>query len=310
MNDDRREDKIWHVGVVGGSGFIGGHLTLNLLQYGFHLHALSHRRPVDLVSIRGRVQVFDGSIEDEEAMVQCFEGCDVVYHLVGIIVETKTKTFEKTIRLGTERLVAAAKRAGVKRLIFLSALGTDSHAASRYFESKYAAEKTIKHSGLDYVIFRPSIVYGVEDQFINKIARIMKFSPFVPVIGDGLYQFQPLYVEELTAIMAYAADKEFVSKKTYEVAGPDRLTYLDLVDIIQRILNRKRMIVKIPFSVAHAAASILEKVVKPAPLTTDQLSMMRAGNTCDHTLVEREFGVSFAPLEQQLSKYLGKIHNG
>jgi NADH dehydrogenase len=161
-------------------------------------------------------------------------------------------------------------------------------------------------SGLDYVIFRPSIVYGVEDDFINKIAGMLKFSPVAPVIGDGKYQFQPVYVEELAAITAFAADKDFVSEKIYEVAGPEKLTYLELLNIIMRVLNKRRPVVHVPFSLAHAAAAVLEKIIKPAPLTTDQLAMMRAGNTCDHTVVEREFGVTFTPVEQQLRKYLGK----
>lgn len=292
--------------VLGSGGFIGGYLVLSLSQMGHSLNLLSHRTPPDFVSPRGRIKAFQGSIEDETSLTSCFEGCSRVYHLVGIIAETRTKTFQKTVAEGTARVVSAAQKAGVEKIIYLSALGTTADAASEYFRTKYQAERHIINSRLDYTIFRPSIVYGIGDRFINRIASLVRFSPIVPVIGDGLYKLQPVYVEELCAIMSVASVQDSTSRKIYEIGGPDQLTYLEILDIIKRVMHRKRLVMHIPLSLARMAAYILEKIIKPAPLTMDQLKMMAAGSICDHTVAEKEFGVRFSSLETQLQKYMGK----
>jgi uncharacterized protein YbjT (DUF2867 family) len=292
------------IAVLGSGGFIGTYLTLNLLRMGDRLHLLSHKTNPDFVSPGGQIRTFHGSIEDEESLVRCFTGCDLVYHLVGIIAETRTKTFQKTVAGGTAKVVSAAQSAGVKKIIYLSALGTTSDAESLYFKSKWQAEQHIITSGLRYTIFRPSIVYGKEDKFINKIADMVRRLPVLPVIGGGHFRLQPVYVEELCAVMAVAGRKDFTIGKTYEVGGPEPLTYMEILDIIQRVLGRRRIRVHIPMAMIRSAAAILELVMKPAPLTRDMLKMMVAGSTCDQTVVEKEFGVKFSRLEAQLQGYL------
>lgn len=307
-NFEKNDERASTAAVIGGSGFIGSYLVLNLLQMGLTVHLLSNQTDPGFVSARGRIKIVKGSIENELALAECFERCDVVYHLVGIIAETKNKTFEKTVVGGTGKAVSAARSRGVRKIIYLSALGTGKESEARYFQSKYQSEKLIIESGLDYTIFRPSIVYGVEDQFINRIARMVKYLPFIPVIGDGQYRLQPVYVEELAALMTDTLRREFTSRKIYEIGGPEQLTYLEMVDIIKRVLRRKRGKIYIPFSFARLMAALMENFLKPAPLTVDQLKMMKAGFTCDHTVAEREFGVKFTPLETQLQKYLGKMY--
>ncbi len=294
------------IAVLGGSGFIGSYLVLNLLQMGYHLHLLVNRTNPDLVSPTGRISTFRGSIEDEQALAECFAGCEVVYHLVGLIAETRTKTFQKTVVEGTEHVVAAARKAGVKKVIYLSALGAGPDKASRYYRTKHQAEQQVVSSGLDYTIFRPSIVYGLQDKFINMLARMIRRSPVIPVIGDGEYRLQPVYVEELCAVMARASREGFTSGRIYEIGGPEPLTYLEILDIIKRILNKKRMTVHIPVFMARWGARVLESFLKPAPLTTDQIAMLAAGSTCDQTIAEKDFKVKFSALESQLRKYMGK----
>ena len=292
------------IAVLGGGGFIGTYLTLNLLRMGERLHLLSHKTDPGFVSPRGQLQTFRGSIEDEASLVRCFSGCDLLYHLVGIIAETRTKTFQKTVADGTARVVSAARSAGVKKIIYLSALGATSDADSLYFKTKGLAERHIITSGLQYTIFRPSIVYGKEDKFINKIATMVRRLPVLPVIGDGLFKLQPVYVEELCAVLAVAGRKDFTAGKTYDVGGPEQLTYIEILDIIQRVLGRRRLKMHMPMVLIRSAAAMLELVMKPAPLTRDMLKMMAAGSTCDHTVVEKDFGVKFSRLEAQLHGYL------
>jgi NADH dehydrogenase len=292
------------IAILGASGFIGRYLVFNLIQMGHRLRLFAHQTDPDFISPRGQIKTFYGSIENEQDLTQCFEECDLVFHLAGIIAETRNKTFENTVARGTARLVSAAQKVGVKKILYLSALGTTEGAESLYHKTKWEAEQLIINSGLDYTIFRPSIVYGIKDKFINTIARMIRLLPVVPVIGDGLYKLQPVYVEELCAVMAMSSTREFTSGRIFEIGGPEQLTYLEILDIIQRTIQRKRAKIHIPLSLARIAAYVLEKIIKPAPLTRDQLKMMAAGSTCDHTVVEKEFGVKFSPLETQLQKYL------
>jgi uncharacterized protein YbjT (DUF2867 family) len=292
------------IAVLGSSGFIGTHLTLFLLQMGYHLSLLHHSADPDYVSPRGQITSVQGSINDKDALMRCFDGCSEIYHLVGIIAETRTKTFQKTVAEGTRTIVDAAREAGVAKIFYLSALGATEDAQTAYFRTKWEAERAIIESGLAYTIFRPSIVYGVRDKFINKLATMIKYSPIVPVIGDGKYRLQPVYVEELAAVMAHASRLDSTDGKIYEVGGPEQLTYLEILDIIKRVLGRKRLTMHIPMSWARIAAAVMEKILKPAPLTRDQIRMLERESICDHTMVEKEFGVTFSRLELQLQKYL------
>lgn len=294
------------IAILGSSGFIGTHLTLFLLQMGYHLKLLHHRADPDYVSPRGQIESIQGSINDRDALEQCFNGCSQVYHLVGIIAESRTKTFQHTVAGGTQTVVDAAKEAGVGKIFYLSALGAAEDAETDYFRTKWQAEQIIINSGLDYTIFRPSIVYGVRDKFINRLASMIKYSPIVPVIGDGKYRLQPVYVEELAAVMAHASRMQSTAGKIYEVGGPEQLTYLEILDIIKRVLGRKRPNVHVPISWARFAAAVMEKIIKPAPLTRDQIRMLKKESICDQTVVEKEFGVTFSRLEMQLQKYLRK----
>jgi uncharacterized protein YbjT (DUF2867 family) len=295
-----------HVAVLGGSGFIGTYLVLDLLRMGYRINLLVNKTNPDFVSPRGTIKIFNGSIENDVALAECLGGCKVVYHLVGLIAETRDKTFRKTVAEGTAKVVAAAKSKGVEKIIYLSALGTEENAESLYYRTKYEAEQHVINSGLDYTVFRSSVVYGSRDKFINRIARMIRLSPLVPVIGDGLYKLQPVYVEELCTIMAITPQKSFTSRRIYDIGGPQQLTYMEIVDIVKRVLGRRRGKIHVPLWVVRAAAAIMEKLFQPAPLTVDQLKMMQIGTTCDHTVAEKEFGVKFSPLEIQLQKYLRK----
>jgi uncharacterized protein YbjT (DUF2867 family) len=299
-------DEPHRVAVLGGTGFIGTYLVLDLLQMGHTVHLLYNRTEPDFVSVRGQIKTFRGSIEDESALRAGFAGCDIVYHLVGIIVETRDKSFESTVARGTANVVAAARAAGVKKIIYLSALGAREHADTQYFRTKWTAEQQVIAAGLDYTIFRPSIVYGIEDKFINMLAGLIRRTPVVPVIGHGRYKLQPVYVEELCAVMAAASRAPFTTRKVYEIGGPEQLTYLEIIDIIKRVMNRRRGTIHVPVWLAKLGAAMMGKILKPAPLTTDQIRMLEAGSTCDQTVAEKEFGVRFSPLERQLRKYLGK----
>ena len=294
------------VAVLGGSGFIGSHLVMQLLKVGCRLNLLTNKTKPDFISPGGRILKVNGSIESYENLRQCLIGCQAVYHLVGLIAETKEKSFEKTVVGGTSNVVRAAGDEGVKKVFYLSALGTEEQALSLYHQTKWKSERTIIDSGLDYTIFRPSVVYGEEDKFVNMIARMFRFLPIIPVIGDGLYKLQPIYVDELCYVMVKAMQDDNSDRKIYELGGPRQLTYIEFLDIIGQTLNKKRVKIKIPFALAKMVARIMEKMIRPSPLTVDQIRMLSAGSICDNTKVGEDFGVEFSTLESNLKRYLEK----
>lgn len=294
------------VAVLGGSGFIGSSLVMKLLHIGARINLMTHQTDPDLLSPGGQLKIFKGEINDQKSLEKCLAGCGAVFHLVGIIAETREKTFQKTVLEGTEAVVQAARSVGVGKIIYLSALGTNPKAQSMYHRTKWGAEQLIIKSGLDYTIFRPSIVFGPGDQFINMIARMIRLAPILPIIGDGLYKFQPVFVEDLTTIMALSLSRAQSSEKLYEVGGPEALTYLEIVDILKQIMNIKRVHLHLPLWLMRLVATILEKILKPAPITVDQLIMMKADSTCDASFAENDFDMKFCSLEKQLPAYLEK----
>ena len=211
------------------------------------------------------------------------EGMDAIIHLVGIISEVGQNTFENVHTLGTENILTAAKTAGVKRIVHMSALGTRSNAVSRYHKSKWAAEEFVEVSGLDYTIFRPSIIYGAHDHFVNLFAKISRFSPVLPAMGSGKSKMQPIPVEDVATCFAKALTEPKSIGHKFELCGKDALTFNRVLDTILAVTDRERMKVHIPMWLARWQAATLEKIFpwllgEAPPLNRDQLIMLGGDN--------------------------------
>ena len=184
--------------VTGATGFVGREVVRQLRKGGQAICILARSRTSaraqEAVSSYG-AEVYVGDVLDAASLDGALSGMDAVIHLVGIIIEVGESTFENVHSRGTGNIVAAARQAGVKRFVHMSALGTRANAASRYHQTKWAAEELVRRSGLDFTIFRPSLIYGPEDQFVNMFARIIRLSPVVPLIGSPSARFQPVAVE-------------------------------------------------------------------------------------------------------------------
>jgi len=266
--------------LSGGAGFVGGHVRQALLEKGHEIRLLIHKKGG---SFGAGVEPVEGDITISATFAGALRGCDAAINLVGIIREfpRRMQTFEKLHTEATRNLIDAAKAAGVKRYIQMSALGAVPNATSRYHQSKFRAEEVVRASGLDWTIFRPSIIFGPEDAFANKLAGMIRNFPVVPVIGDGAYRLQPVSVNDVARCFAMALEMPETFGKTFEVGGPDRLTYNDLLDTIGRVLG-KPCVVKVSNPLA------IMKVIVPVfqgfsffPLTMDQLLMLVEENICD-----------------------------
>ncbi len=249
------------IAVTGAAGFVGRNLLRELRRDGHEITALYHRNPPP-PEFADKINWIKADIHDVASLKTALAGMDIVYHLVGIIAETKTLTFEKTVIGGTRNLIEACLAENIKRIIYLSSLGTSSSASTKYSQAKWKAEETVRNCGLDYVILRPSIIFGPEDKFINRLARLIKYSPVMPIPGDGRRKLRPLYVGDLAAILKALMYSEKALGRTLEIGGPEEFDLRALISLLKKLLKKRRLNLYIPIWPLKIIAAGMEKVMK------------------------------------------------
>ncbi|MCM0083966.1 complex I NDUFA9 subunit family protein [Geomonas sp. Red32] len=288
--------------LAGGTGFVGGHVRQALLAKGHTIRLLVHRRSG---GSEPGVEEVEGDATIASSVAAAAKGCEATINLIGIIREFPGKgvTFQKLHIEATHNVIAAARDNGIRRHLQMSALGTRAGSSAKYFQTKFAAEEAVRNSGLDYTIFRPSVVFGPKDDFINMLAKMLRTFPAVPVIGDGEYQMQPISADDVARCFADSLDKPVTVRQTYELCGPDRMTYNELLDTIGRVLGMKKVLkINNPVTLMKLIVPFMEKV--PAfPLTSDQLTMLLQGSCCDGSWRET-FGFTPVPFEEGIRRYL------
>ena len=298
--------------VTGATGFVGGEIARQLKAAGHSLRVLARNprapRVQELVTGCG-ADVHPGDVLAAASLEGAFQGIEAVIHLVGIISEVGESRFERVHTGGTRNLTTAAQRAGVRRFIHMSALGTRSDAASRYHRSKWAAEEVVRHSGLQFTIFRPSLIYGPRDQFVNLYAKIIRLSPVVPLLGSPSVRFQPVPVEAVAAAFARSLDEPKSLGQTYDLCGPEPLTLAEIVDRILAVLGKRRLKLQVPLVLARCQAVVLEGLFagllrKAPPLNRDQLVMLQEDNVGNPQPANELFRLQPVPLQEGIAKYL------
>lgn len=291
--------------VTGASGFVGNEVVKELLAQGHEVRALVRKGSEKKVKERKRVEIFPGDCLHPEALDPAAAGCDAVIHLVGIIREFPGRgiTFEGVHVQATQNVVDATKAGGAKRYLHMSALGARPEPADPYQITNFRADEYVINSGLTYTIFRPSIIYGPEDQSINLFARHIRRLAFFPIIGDGTYQLQPVPVWTVAQAFALALELPQTENKIYDVGGPEPLTFNEVIDTIARILKRKIKKIHQPVWCMQFAANLCGRF-RWFPLTPGQLTMLLEGNTCDPTAFYQDFGLPPQPFHEGLASYL------
>lgn len=253
-----------------------------------------------------RVKVVRGGVDDSASLEELLAGVDLVFHLVGLIAETRTQSFSETVVNGTRNLVAAAAKSGVKRIIYLSALGTSEDAPTEYHLSKHHAEAAIRESGLDYTILRASVVIGNGGGFLAMLEDIIRYLPLTPIIGSGRYLLQPIAMSDLiSSLMATIERRESVNQ-VIDLAGPEQLEYLEMIAILKQVMLKRRMNIFVPMAVMRLMAGLLESILKPAPITRDQLVMMEMGNIGEIVSMKKMLGIVPITFEETLNKIYRK----
>jgi NADH dehydrogenase len=289
--------------VTGGTGFVGPKVVGALLADGWQVRCLV-RKPESAGGLG--CELVQGDVTDPESLRRAVEGCDTVVHLVAIITGSPEE-FERLMIRGTESLVGAAREAGVRRFVLMSALGVSDETKDLvpYYGAKWAMEQTVKGSGLEHVIFRPSFVFGRDGGVLPTFVRIARLAPVTPIVGPGTQRLQPVWVDDVAAHFAASVALDAAANRTFELAGPDVLTWNEFWDRLKRVLGKRRPSVHLPFGLMRLQATVLERLPNP-PVTRDQLKMLAAGdNTCDLRPVMDAFGLPLVPLDEQLRRGAG-----
>lgn len=298
--------------VTGGTGFVGQAILARLFrdQIPIRLLARSPESPSSQKMARQyQAQLVRGDILEVCSLPKAMEGVQAVIHLVGIIREFKSSTFEAVHAGGTRNVLQAMKTAGIDRLVHMSALGTRPGAVSRYHQSKWAAEEAVRQSGLRFTIFRPSIIYGPNDEFVNLFAGLIRKLPAVGVFGSGQSKLQPIHVDEVATAFVKALQEPAAEGKTFDLCGPVPLTFNEVLETIMKVMGRKRPKIHLPLWSARSMAATFEKsfpliLRRPAPLNRDQLIMLQEDNTGDPCPAQEFFGLRLEPFETGMARYL------
>ncbi|HEY5513611.1 MAG TPA: complex I NDUFA9 subunit family protein, partial [Geomonas sp.] len=259
--------------LAGGTGFVGGHVRQALLAGGHSIRLLVHKRSV---GAEPGVEEVEGDATLLPSFAAAVSGCQATINLIGIIREFPGRgvTFERLHVEATHNIISAARSAGIRRHLQMSSLGTRADASSGYFRSKFLAEEEVRGSGLDYTILRPSIIFGPKDDFVNKLVGYLKSFPAMPVIGDGEYQVQPISADDVARCFAGALEKPETIGKTFELCGPDRMSYNALLDTVGRVIGKKNVLkVKNPLALMQLVVPVMQRF-SFFPITMDQISML------------------------------------
>lgn len=291
------------VTVFGGSGFVGRYVVGALAKRGYRIRVACRRPDLALflqpLGNVGQISFVQANLRYPDSVTRAAEGSDHIVNCVGVLFESGKNTFEAVQEKGAIAIAAAAKAIGAK-LTHVSAIGADASSASLYASSKGRAEKAVLEAVPDAVIVRPSVVFGPEDNFLNKFAAMAKALPVLPLIGGGQTKFQPVYAGDVAEVIARSVDGKLKPGAVYELGGEDVLTFEDCLKLVLKTIGRKRLLVTLPFGLASLIGRIAEKVplITP-PLTGDQVELLHKDNVVSAAAEEAGLtlkGLGIAPV--------------
>jgi uncharacterized protein YbjT (DUF2867 family) len=297
--------------VSGGTGFVGTHVVNKLLHRGHTVAVLARDLSKTRNRYSGHVEGVSGDVLDRSSLTAAASGRDAVVHLVGIINQKGRQTFDRMHREAVAHVVAAAGAAGVRRYVHMSAMGSSEDSPSEYGRTKAAGEALVRGSGLDWTIFRPSIIFGPGDGFVSLLAPIVRWNPgFVPVIGPGTTRFQPISVYDVARVFADALEKPETIGQSYEVGGPEVFTLNQIYGEIATALGRAgKPLLHLPLWYGRILASAFEWMARRGifgdpPLTRDQLRSLSRDNAADVSGTVAVFGPEWRRFGPGIREYL------
>lgn len=284
------------VTVFGGSGFLGRHVVRELAMRGYRIRA-AVRRPelaghLQPLGNMGQIQPVQANLRARWSVDRAVEGADHVVNLVGILFESGRQAFASVHEAGARAVAEAAAAAGAG-LTHVSAIGADPGSASAYARTKAAGEKAVMETIPGAVVFRPSILFGPEDDFFNRFAAMARLSPALPLVGGGGTKFQPVYVGDVAEAIARSVDGKVAGGRVYELGGPEVRSFRELMEEMLQIVGRRRLLVPVPWWLATLMGSVLGLLPRPL-LTADQVTLLKTDNVVSREAIEE--GRTFSAL--------------
>ena len=313
------------VTVFGGSGFVGRNVVRALCKRDYRIR-VAVRRPelaghLQPLGRGGPIHAVQANLRYPASIEAAMRDSHVAINLVGILAEAGAQTFDAVQAAGAGAVAKVAAAVGA-RMVHVSAIGADENSPSRYARSKAAGEMAVLAAVPSATILRPSVVFGPEDQFTNRFAALAQVSPALPLIGGGTTKLQPVFVGDVATAVAEVVDRKARAGATYELGGPEVLTMREIMEMILAIIERRRMLVSLPFGLAKLQALLLQFAPGPLKLTPDQVALLRSDNVVSHTakaagLTLEGLGIAPDSLEAIAPQYLWRFrkagqfaHNG
>jgi uncharacterized protein YbjT (DUF2867 family) len=281
--------------VIGGSGFVGCHVArlLSAERYLVSVPTRNRERAKSLILLP-TVDVINADVHDPATLATQLRGMDAVINLVGVLQDGHGKRSFEAAHVGlTRKIITACGTAGVRRYLHMSALGADANGPSRYQRTKGAAEALVRDSNLDWTIFRPSVIFGREDRFLNMFAHLQRLLPVI-LLGRPHARFQPAFVEDVAAAIVTALDNRDAYGHSYDLCGPRVYTLRELVEVVGRLTGHCRPVIGLPDGLAYLQATV-------QLLTRDNYHSMQVDNVCDQSF---PFGIRPKALEAEAPQWL------
>lgn len=303
------------VTVYGGSGFLGRHVVRALAKRHYRIRVAvrrpelaNHLQPLGRV---GQIHAVQANLRNGASVEAAARDAHVLVNLVGILQEGGRQKFNAVHAFGAEQVALAANEHGA-RMVHVSAIGADENSSGLYGRSKAAAEGLVRAAQPGAVIFRPSIMFGPEDDFFNRFASMARFLPMLPLIGGGETRFQPVFAGNVAAAIADAVDGKTRAGTTYELGGPEVKTFKELMEFVLKTIERKRILVSLPFFAARMQATFLQFAPPPLTLTPDQVEMLRADNVVSDAAMQESrtlqgLGIEPETVEAIVPSYLWRF---
>ena len=291
--------------VTGATGFVGGHVVHALRADDRPVRALvrDRRKGGERLEAWG-CEVVEGDVTKPETLRTAIEGCDAVIHLVAIR-QGRPERFQRVMVDGTRNLIAAAREAGVGRFVHMSALGVSEVTKDLvpYFGAKWQMEQDVEDAEIAHVIFRPSFIFAKDGGILPTFAKLARLTPVTPIIGGGRQRIQPIWADDIGAYFSKAVDLDGATGRTFELGGPDAVTWNEFWERLKRVRGMRRPSIHVPMSLMRMNALVTERLPGNIPLTRDLLKMLEAGdNVVTDTSAVEVFGLPLVALDEQLRR--------
>ena len=300
--------------IFGASGFVGRYIVTILAKEYWKIKVFVRKpdqaKHLTLIGELGQVTIYQGNVSNKNSVDKIIYGANKVINLVGILEENNKQNFSSVHIGGSTNIAESCLKHKINSLIHISALGLYDGMHSKYAKSKLEAEQNIKKIFQKTIILRPSVIFGPEDNFTNKFARMASISPFIPLINNGLTKFQPVYVKDVAKAVSAVINNNFHLGKTYNLGGPEIISFKEIIDFVLLKIRKKRIYFSLSFPMAKLIG-IIFSILPVAPITLDQVRLLEKDNIVpEKEKGFKELGIKPSSIyllaEEYLNRYISR----